>query len=518
MKLLSDLRLNNTQVSEQFTALILAGVAAVVIGGVAHMGAHRHQAAHMTLPSFTPSRAVDDFSNSQPIVRSVQDLPPAPVPVATATEKPVVEEATPAPSFAMSGTLPPIALAPVVTPWVAETATAIEQVAAKPEHIVRTAEITRSNALQNLLSVEADLENAEVAAITKALAAVYKGRYPRGLEVSLRFTRLGDEETFDGLTFQPEPTLEVNVARLADGSFKADKIVTPLERQRNAIAGNIRTTLIEAGLEQGVPRSVMSAMVRAFSHEIDFQRDVHPGDKFRVLYDQPHSKNGQPVGDATIIYAAIEAGGEKHAIFRVIYSDGTAEYFNDQGESVRRGLMRTPIDGAHVTSSYGMRRHPILGYSKFHQGVDFAAPTGTPVFAAGDGVVEEVGYRNGYGRFVLIRHRPGMETAYAHMSRFARGINPGDRVSQGDIIAYVGSTGRATGPHLHFEVRVDGQAINPMKVNMQAGSKLSGKGMAQFKAGKVAIEAEFRRRALTAQKTETMKLAAVPHGPTPRAK
>jgi murein DD-endopeptidase MepM/ murein hydrolase activator NlpD len=517
LKLLSDLRLNNTQVSEQFTALILAGVAAVVIGGVAHMGAYRHQAAHKALPSFAPSRAVEDFSNSQPIVRSVQDLPLAPAPIVTAIVKPVVAESTVLPTYMMSGTLPPIVLAPVVTPWIAETATALEQIAAKPENIVRTAEITRSNALQNLLSVEADLENAEVTAITKALAAVYKGKYPRGLEVSLRFTRRGDTETFEGLVFQPEPTLEVKVARLADGSFKAEKIVTPLERQRNAVAGTIRTTLIEAGLERGVPRSVMAAMVRAFSHEVDFQRDVRPGDKFRVLYDQPYSKSGQPIGNATIIYAAIEAGSEKHAVFRVIYNDGTSEYFNDQGESVRRGLMRTPIDGAHVTSSFGMRRHPIMGYSKFHQGVDFAAPQGTPVLAAGDGVVQDVGYRSGYGNFILVRHRTGLETAYAHMSRFARGISKGDTVNQGDIIAYVGSTGRSTGPHLHFEVRVDGQAINPMKVNMQAGSKLSGKGMAQFRAGKVAIEAEFRRRALTG-KPEPMKLAAAPRGPTAKAK
>lgn len=509
MKLLSDLRLNNAQVSEQFTALILAGVAAVVIGGVAHMGAHRHGSLRLSLPTVAVGQptAADDFSNSQPIVRSVRDMPVAGQTVATAIEKPVVEAPAPTPSFLLSGTLPPIALAPVATPWVAETVAVLEQVAAKPEHIVRTAEISRSNALQNLLSVEADLENAEVAAITKALSAVYKGKYPRGLEVSLRFTRLGDEETFDGLTFQPEPTLEIKVARLADGSFKAEKIVTPLERQRNAVAGNIRTTLIEAGLEHGVPRSVMSAMVRAFSHEIDFQRDLHPGDKFRVLYDQPYSKNGQPVGDATIIYAAIETGGVKHAIFRVIYSDGTAEYFNDQGESVRRGLMRTPIDGAHVSSTFGMRRHPIMGYSKFHQGVDFAAPSGTPVLAAGDGVIQDIGYRSGYGNFILVRHRAGLETAYAHMSRFARGVRKGDTVNQGDVIAYVGSTGRSTGPHLHFEVRVDGQQINPMKVNMQAGSRLSGKALAQFKAGKVAIEAEFRRRALTA-KGDTVKLAA----------
>ncbi len=508
MKLFSDLRLNNAQMSEQFTALILAGVAAVVIGGVAHMSAHRHQLVR-SVPA--AQNYANNYVNSQPIVRSVKEAAPAEV-VATAQVAPVQPQ-RPAPSlFMTSGDLPPLVLAPVAAPVLADAAAMLEQaVPPKPEHIVRTAEITRNNALNNLLVAEADLENAEVTAITKALALVYKGRYPRGLEVSMRFTRLGDDETFDGLTFQPEPTVEVQVNRLADGSYKAEKLITPLERQRNAVEGTIKTSLIEAGIAQGVPRNVMSAMVRAFSHEVDFQRDLHPGDKFRVLYDQAHAKNGQPVGEATIIYAAIETSEAKKAIFRVIYNDGTTEYFNDIGESVRRGLMRTPIDGAHVSSSYGMRRHPILGYSKFHQGVDFSAPTGTPVLAAGDGVVEEVGFRSGYGRFVLLRHRNGLETAYAHMSRFARGINPGDHVSQGDVIAFVGASGRATGPHLHFEVRVNSQPVNPLTVNMQAGSKLAGRSLAQFKAGKVAIEAEFRRRALTVKDVKpAVKLAAAP--------
>lgn len=504
MKLFSDLRLNNTQVTEQFTALILAGVAAVVIGGVAHMGAHRTVAPRALAASFAQD-VREDFSNSQPIVRSVSHV--------VASAEVAVEHAskTRAQPLLLSGTLPPVAVAPVASLMVQQVVVALEQVNVRPEHIVRTAEIGRNNSLNNLLVSEADLEAEEVAAITKALAAVYKGKYQRGLEVSLRFTHTGDDEVFDGLTFQPEPTTEVQVTRMASGAFKAEKINTPLERLRHAVESTIKTTLIDAGLSQGVPRNVMSSMVRAFSHEIDFQRDLHPGDKFRVLYDQPQTKNGQPIGESTIIYAAIEeAGGEKKAIYRVIYGDGTAEYFNEQGESVRRGLMRTPIDGAHMTSNFGMRRHPILGYSKFHQGVDFSAPTGTPIFAAGDGVVEEVGYKSGYGRFVLLKHRTGLETAYAHMSRFARGLEVGEHVSQGEVIAFVGATGRATGPHLHFEVRVEGQPINPLKVNMQAGSKLSGKSLAQFKSGKTAIESEFRRRSLTVRenKKDVVKLAA----------
>jgi murein DD-endopeptidase MepM/ murein hydrolase activator NlpD len=177
----------------------------------------------------------------------------------------------------------------------------------------------------------------------------------------------------------------------------------------------------------------------------------------------------------------------------VLYSDGTAEYFNDRGESIRRGLMRTPIDGASVSSTFGMRRHPILGYSMMHKGVDFSAPTGTPVFAAGDGVIEEVGYKSGFGRFILLKHKTGLETAYAHMSRFARGVTVGSHMQQGDVIAYVGMSGRATGPHLHFEVRVDGRQVNPMSVNMRQGRVLNGATLVQFNRGKSKIQSEFSR-------------------------
>lgn len=514
MKLISDLRLNNAQATEQFTALILAGVAAVVIGGVAHMGVHRsHRAA---VAPVQQDLAFEQEPMAQPLPAASAAAMPilvAPPSAVASVAQPVLDaepvQSTSISYAAVSHALAPLVMAPVTAPWLQQAVTAAVP-PAKPELIVRTVEAGRNTSLTKLLVAEADLEEADVAAVSSALAKVYKGKLPSGAEISLRFTQLGEEEKFTGLSFQPEVTSEVRVNRLADGTFKAERIVTPVERQRFAVEGTVRTSLIEAGVAQGVPRNVMSSMLRAFSHEVDFQRDIHPGDKFRVLYDQPHTKSGQPAGDATIIYAAIASQTGQKAVFRVIYSDGSAEYFNDRGESVRRGLMRTPIDGAHVTSNYGMRRHPIMGYSKFHQGVDFAAPTGTPIFAAGDGVVKEVGFRSGYGRFVLIQHRSGLETAYAHMSRFARGLQEGDRVNQGEVIAYVGSTGRSTGPHLHFEVRVNKAPVNPLKVDMQAGNKLNGRGLAQFRAGKAAIENEFRRRA-TAAKPATVKLAAVAH-------
>lgn len=496
MKSFSGLRFNNTQLSDQLTALMLVGVTAVIVGGVGHTGMHKR-----------PDPAV-------------AAAPAAGVPVDTAA---LIMAAPGAAGQMIDLQLPVLALAPVAAmqslavsartlpasqPLLHNAVTSAAQVLGTPERLVRTAELNNGDTLGNLLA-DADLSKDEIQNILQAIGKVHNlRRLPHGLEVTLKFTRLGNNETFDGLTLQPDALTEINLARQADGGFKAERIATPVMRQRFAVTGTINTTLYEAGAAQGVPRNVMAAMIRAFSHEIDFQRDLHPGNKFRVFYDQPRTKSGQPAGEATIIYAALEIKGVTKSVYRVLYSDGTAEYFNARGESIRRGLMRTPVDGAHMTSSFGMRRHPILGYSKMHQGVDFAASPGTPVFAAGDGVVQEAEYKGGYGRFVLIKHPNGLATAYAHMSRFARGVREGSRVRQGDVIAYVGSSGRSTGPHLHFEVRMNGRPVNPMSVNMRAGRVLSGRSLVQFNQGKARIQSEFTRLAVAAVEQKKVKIAA----------
>lgn len=169
-------------------------------------------------------------------------------------------------------------------------------------------------------------------------------------------------------------------------------------------------------------------------------------------------------------------------------ADGSADYFNDQGESVRKALLRTPIDGAKLSSGFGKRLHPILGYTAMHRGVDFAAPAGTPIYAAGDGVVAAAEFNGAYGKYVRIRHSGAYATAYAHMSRFGKNAAPGKRIRQGEIIGYVGSTGRSTGPHLHYEILVSGTQTNPLKVKMPAGPKLAGKDLARFLKEKTEIE------------------------------
>ncbi len=364
-------------------------------------------------------------------------------------------------------------------------------VAPKPEYVTRQVELGEGRTFARMLA-DADIDPSQAFAASTALNKIYDHRKLKaGLEVTLSVTRLGQTETLTGVTFTPEPTKEVSVARLASGAYAGQIKTTPLERQRVAARGEIRGSLYGAGEREGVPRAIMAALIRAYSHEIDFQRDIRAGDKFEVLYDQPTAKDGTPVGQGVIIYAALVVGGKTKPLYRVTFGDGAVDYFDEKGRSIRRSLLRTPVEGARMTSGFGMRMHPLLGYSKMHQGVDFGAPTGTPIYAAGAGVVEDARFNGAYGRFILLRHNGRVQTAYAHMSRFAKGVYPGARVNQGDVIGYVGTTGRSTGPHLHFEVRVDRKQVNPLSVSMPVGRVLEGKTLTQFKQGQERIRKEF---------------------------
>ena len=201
-----------------------------------------------------------------------------------------------------------------------------------------------------------------------------------------------------------------------------------------------------------------------------------------------------------IVYAAMTLSGKRMELYRFTPKSGNTDYLDPKGDSVRKTLMRTPIDGARLSSGYGMRKHPILGYTKMHRGVDFAAPRGTPIYAAGDGTVEVAGRKGAYGKYVRIRHNSTYKTAYAHMSRYGKGIKKGKRVKQGQIIGYVGSTGRSTGPHLHYEILVNGRQINPRRVKLPSGEKLKGQDLEAFAQARAEIDAVraeiFRAEAL----------------------
>jgi murein DD-endopeptidase MepM/ murein hydrolase activator NlpD len=255
-------------------------------------------------------------------------------------------------------------------------------------------------------------------------------------------------------------------------------------------------------------------VVKLFSHKLDFSRDIHAGDAFKMVFDRKVTASGRTVQTGDLLYAEIGAKGRTTQFYRFQpKGSSVAEYFDALGKNIKGLLLRTPVDGARITSGFGMRLHPLLGYTRMHQGIDFGVPIGTPVYAAGDGVVEEARWAGGYGRFMKLRHAGGWETAYGHLSGWA--VRPGARVRQGQVIAYSGSTGESTGPHLHFEVIKGGVKINPKGANAPGGTVLTGRELAAFRAEKAHIDALLSAaaaRPVLARASLTRARAAFPGG------
>jgi murein DD-endopeptidase MepM/ murein hydrolase activator NlpD len=345
------------------------------------------------------------------------------------------------------------------------------------------------------LLVEAGVGRGDAVAAADALREVFDPRRIRpGHEVSLMFERaVGDDSPGDflGFTMAPDFAREVEVARTEDGSFTAIEIEKTLTRGPARAAGIIDNSLFVDGERAGVPIPVLLEMIRAFSWDVDFQRDILPGDTFEVMWQRTWDDAGQPVHEGFVLYAKLTLSGSPHAIYRFETANGDIGYFDQKGQGARKALLRTPIDGARLSSRFGKRTHPILGYTKVHKGVDFAAPPGTPIYAAGDGRIEKAGRNGAYGNYIRIRHHSDYSTAYAHLSRFAKIARTGSRVRQGQIIGYVGTTGRSTGPHLHYEILRAGVQTNPLSVKMPTGEKLAGKQLERFMAARNDVDRTF---------------------------
>jgi murein DD-endopeptidase MepM/ murein hydrolase activator NlpD len=248
------------------------------------------------------------------------------------------------------------------------------------------------------------------------------------------------------------------------------------EDEDDANAVRIYQSIYETGLRNQVPRPILDDVIRVFSYDVDFQRRVQPGDSFEVLFED---ESGESKND--VLYTALTVGGETKRYFRFLApDDNVVDYYDETGKSAKKFLVRKPVTDGLMRSGFGVRRHPILGYMKMHTGIDWAAPNGTPIYASGNGNIEKVGWESGYGKYVRIRHANGYQTAYGHMSAFARGMQPGVRVHQGQIIGYVGSTGLSTGPHLHYEIMVNGRFVDPMRIKLPRGRVLEGPILAGF--------------------------------------
>ncbi|MBL8658710.1 MAG: peptidoglycan DD-metalloendopeptidase family protein [Rhodospirillales bacterium] len=281
------------------------------------------------------------------------------------------------------------------------------------------------------------------------------------------------------------------VTRGADDGFTVS--IQDLATVRTPVRadGVIASSLYAAAARAGVPDAIVSEMIRAFSYEIDFQRDLRSGDRFSVMYEQVGGADGAVLDAGALIYASMSVDGEEHILYRHVGSDGAADYYGPDGSGVRTALLRTPVNGARLSSGYGMRRHPVLGYSRMHRGIDFAAPIGTPVYAAGAGHISAIGRNRGYGNYIQIEHRGGYATAYGHLSRFAAGLQRGSAVKQGEVIGYVGNTGLSTGAHLHYEILVNGQQVDPLDVKGVREAHLDDDEMAKFALTKAAIDRRY---------------------------
>jgi len=279
------------------------------------------------------------------------------------------------------------------------------------------------------------------------------------------------------LSMKFSPTIEhdISVTRAADGSFSAIDAVKQLVSHVHRAGATIDSSLYLSAMQAGIPADVVVEMIKMFSYKVDFQRDIRPGDSYEVYYDYYYTPEGQPARQGNISYAMMKLGGREIALYRYTPDPNQpADYFDAHGQSAKGMLMKTPVDGARITSGFGMRFHPILGYSRMHKGVDFGVPIGTPVMAAGAGTVTTEGWESGYGNFIQVAHGNGYSTGYGHLSRFAPGIHRGSHVRQAQIIAYSGMTGMATGPHLHYEIKINGSQVNPTKVKIAQGRKLTG--------------------------------------------
>ena len=292
------------------------------------------------------------------------------------------------------------------------------------------------------------------------------------------------------LNLPTSKSINISLDRDINDKFIAKKKITQLFRKIAFSESIIKNSLYASAIENNVDPNIIMEFARVYGFEIDFQRDIRKNDVFQILYETFVDEDGEWYSNGKIIYAYMSVQNRELALYQY-ETDKFSGYFYVNGKSAEKALMKTPINGARLSSPFGMRKHPILGYSKMHKGVDFAAPKGTPVYAGGNGIIEYASHNGGYGKYIRIRHNNAYKTVYAHLLGFQKGVSKGKRVNQGDIIGYVGSTGSSTGPHLHYEILFQNKQINPMKMKLPSGKILSGSELERFKDETKAIYAKY---------------------------
>ena len=269
--------------------------------------------------------------------------------------------------------------------------------------------------------------------------------------------------------------------------FNQKILVTKLKKNTIYKENTILKSLYRSAIDQNIPVNIIIEFARVYGFQVDFQRDIRKQDTFQIMYEVFEDDNGKVIETGEVLFANLKLSGEDNSLY---YFDikGSEGHYDKNGKSIQKALMKTPINGARLSSSFGMRKHPIDGFNKMHRGTDFAAPIGTPIMASGNGLVKKAGWCGGGGNCIVLKHNSTYQTVYAHMSKFARGIRSGVRVKQGQTIGYVGSTGKSTGPHLHYEVIVNGKKINSQTLKLPSGKILKGKERKIFETKRIKLD------------------------------
>ena len=318
-------------------------------------------------------------------------------------------------------------------------------------------------------------------------------------EKSLKILRINQKFTFKFDNLLDEKIIEFKIERDKKNEFifkrSIDKNIFIVKKIKKNFSKKlvyketiITNSLYNSAIKLGIKPNIIIEFARLYGFQVDFQRDIWKDDSFQIIYEEFLDENNNLIDTGEIIFANLNLQNTDLQLYKFEYENNKIDYFDENGKSIRKTLMKTPINGARLSSSYGKRKHPILGYTKMHTGTDFAAPTGTPIMASGDGKVTKAGWCGGGGNCVKIKHNSTYQTVYAHMSKFGKGIKKGVRVKQGQIIGYVGSTGMSTGPHLHYEVIENGKKINSQKLKLPSGKILKGKQRKNFEVSKIKID------------------------------
>ena len=329
---------------------------------------------------------------------------------------------------------------------------------------------------------DSDIKNISVKLKQKKLDSIYSGR-----ELTIVYKKI-DKKTNSvvNLLYPVNNTKSVEVRKSQD-NFIVEENILQLYKKEVVVKNKIKNNLYSAAVEVGVEPNIIIEFARVFGFEVDFQRDIRKGDWFEILYEKFEDDNNKIRDTGKIIYASMYVNGEEINLYNFKYKN-VEEYYDIKGKSITKSLMKTPINGARLSSSFGMRKHPILGYNKMHRGTDFAARSGTPIMASGSGIVTRARWCGGGGNCIKIKHNSTYQTIYAHMKSFAKGIKEGRKVKQGQIIGYVGSTGLSTGPHLHYEVLVNNKKVNSQKLKLPSGKTLKGKEREEFELKRIKID------------------------------